>query len=55
MKTKYPAAPLHDERFNIVLPAPLKRRLFETAAKRGLPASIVVRQALATFIDGEAA
>jgi hypothetical protein len=55
MKTKYPVAPLHDERLNIVLPAPLKRSLFESAARRGLPASMLVREALVAFTSGKAA
>lgn len=50
MKTKYPTAPLHTERLDIVLPAHLKHRLFETAAERGLSASMVVREALVAFV-----
>jgi predicted DNA-binding protein len=55
MKTKYPTAPLHNERLDIVLPAKLKRRLFETAARRGLPAAMVVREALAATLDAHRA
>ncbi|MCW5720022.1 MAG: hypothetical protein KIS86_02660 [Devosia sp.] len=55
MKTKYPTAPLHTERLDIVLPAHLKHQLFETAAQRGMSASLVVREALAAFVDNQRA
>lgn len=47
MKSKYATVPAHDERLNIVLPATLKRQVFETAASRGIPASQLIRQAIA--------
>lgn len=53
MKTKYPTAPQHTERLDIVLPAHLKRQLFETAAERGHSASLVVREALIAFVDNK--
>lgn len=47
VKSKYATVPAHDERLNIVLPATLKRQVFEKAASQGIPASQLIRQAIA--------
>lgn len=46
MKSKFDPTPAHDERISLVLPGDLKTRVFEMAARKRLPASHVIREAI---------
>jgi hypothetical protein len=49
--TRYDQTPVHDERLVIAVPAEVKRHIFAIATKRGMPASVLIRQALAALTD----
>ncbi|MCR6671467.1 hypothetical protein [Devosia ginsengisoli] len=53
--TKFDQSPNFEERLTIAIPADLKAKVFASATRRGLPASIVVREALIAFTEGRAA
>ena len=52
---KFEQRPNYEERLTIAIPADLKAKVFATATRRGLPASIVVREALVAFTQSQAA
>lgn len=53
--TKFDQLPNCDERLVVAVPAALKAKVFANATRRGLSASIVVREALVAFTSGKAA
>lgn len=53
--TKFEQRPNLEERLTVAIPADLKAKVFANATRRGLPASIVVREALVAFTSGKAA
>jgi hypothetical protein len=53
--TRFDQQPNFEERLTVAIPADLKAKVFAHATRRGLPASIVVREALAAFTSGKAA
>lgn len=53
--TKFDQRPNLEERLTVAIPADLKAKVFASATRRGLPASIVVREALIAFTEGRAA
>ena len=48
---KFDQLPNCDERLTVAVPAETKQRLFAVATKRGLPASVLLRQAIAAVMD----
>lgn len=50
MRTTLPTAPLKDEHLRVVVPADMKRRLFDAAAVRGVSASQLVREGVALAV-----
>ena len=49
---KFDQLPNCDERLVVAVPTEVKARLFRVATERGLPASVLIRQALAAVMDG---
>ena len=47
MKSPFDPTPTNDAKLIVALPTDLKRRVFEHATARGIPASLFVRQAIA--------
>jgi predicted DNA binding CopG/RHH family protein len=50
-RSKYSNPELMDERLTVAVPAETKAMVFEAASKRGLPASLFIRQAIAAAMD----
>jgi hypothetical protein len=50
MKSAYDQTPNMDERLVVAVPAAMKARVFEVATERGLPASVLLRQAIALWV-----
>lgn len=48
---KFDQLPNCDERLVVAVPTEVKARLFAIATKRGLPASVLIRQAIAAVTD----
>lgn len=48
---KFDQLPNCDERLVVAVPADLKARIFATATQRGLPASVLLRQAIQALAD----
>nr|WP_295889295.1 hypothetical protein [uncultured Devosia sp.] len=48
---KFDQLPNCDERLVVAVPTEVKARLFRVATERGLPASVLIRQALAAVMD----
>lgn len=48
---KFDQTPNCDERLTVAIPAATKQRLFAVATARGLPASVLLRQAIAAVMD----
>jgi len=53
--TKFSQLPNLDETLTVAVPADLKARVFESATRRGLPASILIREALSVYTTERAA
>ena len=47
--SRFDQRPNFEERLTVAIPADLKAKVFAAATRRGLPASILVREALAAF------
>ena len=47
----YDQLPNCDDRIVVAVPSDLKRQIFAVATKRGIPASLLVRQAIAAVMD----
>jgi len=52
--TRFDQRPNFEERLTVAIPAELKAKVFALATRRGLPASYVVRDALAAAIANAA-
>jgi len=50
-RSKYSNPEVMDERLTVAVPADTKAKIFAVANKRGLPASLLMRQAIIAFID----
>lgn len=50
-RSKYSNPEQMDERLTVAVPAETKAKIFEAANKRGLPASLFVRQAISAAIN----
>jgi predicted DNA-binding protein len=48
---KFDQSPNMDERLVIAVPTELKARVYAAAIRRGLPASVLLRQAVNAFIE----
>lgn len=48
---EYDQLPNCDDRIVVAVPSNLKRQIFAVATKRGIPASLLVRQALAAVME----
>lgn len=51
---KFPGRPKMDERLILMVPAEMKRSLFEIAAQRGRPAADLVREGVTSLIRSAA-
>ena len=49
---RFAQLPNCDERLVVAVPSDVKARLFRVATERGLPASALIREALAVVMDG---
>lgn len=50
-RSKYSNPDQMDERLTVAVPAETKAKIFEAANKRGLPASLLMRQAIQAYIS----
>lgn len=49
--SKYSNPEQMDERLTVAVPADTKAKIFEVANRRGLPASLLIRQAIMAALD----
>ena len=50
-RSKYSHPEQMDERLTVAVPAETKAKIFAVANKRGLPASLLMRQAIDAFLE----
>lgn len=50
-RSKYSNPEIMDERLTVAVPAETKAKIFAVANKRGLPASLLMRQAIIAYIS----
>ena len=50
-RSKYSNPEVMDERLTVAVPADTKAKIFAVANKRGLPASLLMRQAIDAFLE----